>query len=112
MKYGESTFDIIYLLFAIISGIVILVKRRDVVGKLMGSSALILGCGDDLFVAPNNLPYFNLSATGKSLVHRRGLRFLGLPQKYPIHCNWTINCDYLFQDSRGKSSFQTNVALC
>ena len=35
MKYGESTFDIIYLMFAIISGIVILAKRRDSIGKLM-----------------------------------------------------------------------------
>ena len=33
-EYGESTFDIIYLLFAITSGIVILAKRLDIIGKL------------------------------------------------------------------------------
>ena len=35
MKYGESTFDIVYLLFAIIIGVGILRKRRDAVGRLM-----------------------------------------------------------------------------
>ena len=35
MKYGESTFDIVYLLFAIIIGVRILRKRRDAVGRLM-----------------------------------------------------------------------------
>lgn len=58
MKYGESTFDIIYLLFAIISGIVILAKRRDSIGKLMGSAALILGCGDAFHLVPRVLNYF------------------------------------------------------
>ena len=46
MKYGESTFDILYLLFAITTGIIILVKRKDSIGKLMGIAALVLGCGD------------------------------------------------------------------
>ena len=58
MKYGESTFDIIYLLFAIISGIVILANRRDSIGKLMGSAALILGCGDAFHLVPRVLNYF------------------------------------------------------
>ena len=52
MKYGESTFDILYLLFAITTGIIILVKRKDSIGKLMGTAALVLGCGDAL------LPFF------------------------------------------------------
>ena len=43
MKYGESSFDIIYLIFAITAGIIILAKRKDSIGKLMGSAALILG---------------------------------------------------------------------
>ncbi len=30
MKYGESAFDIIYLVFAVVTGI--LMKRRDTVG--------------------------------------------------------------------------------
>ena len=58
MKYGESTFDIIYLLFAIISGFVILAKRRDSIGNLMGSAALILGCGDAFHLVPRVLNYF------------------------------------------------------
>ena len=32
MKYGESAFDIIYLVFAVVTGILILMKRRDTVG--------------------------------------------------------------------------------
>ena len=35
MKYGESAFDIVYLLFAVIIGAGILRKRRDAVGRLM-----------------------------------------------------------------------------
>lgn len=58
MKYGESTFDIIYLLFAIISGIVILAKHHDTAGKLMGSAALILGFGDAFHLVPRVLNYF------------------------------------------------------
>ena len=41
MKYGESSFDILYLTFAIISGIIMLVKSRNRAGKLMSLSALI-----------------------------------------------------------------------
>ena len=43
MKYGESTFDIVYLLFAIIIGVGILRRRRDAVGRLMGGAVLVLG---------------------------------------------------------------------
>lgn len=58
MKYGESTFDILYLLFAIVSGCVILLRARDRAGKLMGLSALILGCGDAFHLVPRVLNYF------------------------------------------------------
>ena len=58
MKYGESTFDILYLLFAITAGSVILVRKKDTVGKLMGFSALILGCGDAFHLVPRVLNYF------------------------------------------------------
>ena len=58
MKYGESTFDILYLLFAITTGIIILVKRKDSIGRLMGFSALILGCGDAFHLVPRVLNYF------------------------------------------------------
>lgn len=58
MKYGESSFDIIYLIFAITSGIIILMKRKDSIGKLMGSAALILGIGDAFHLIPRVLNYF------------------------------------------------------
>lgn len=58
MKYGESTFDIIYLIFAIVSGIIILCKRHDKIGKLMGFATLILGCGDAFHLVPRVLNYF------------------------------------------------------
>ena len=58
MKYGESTFDILYLLFAITTGIIILAKRKDSIGRLMGFSALILGCGDAFHLVPRVLNYF------------------------------------------------------
>ncbi len=59
MKYGESTFDVLYLLFAIISGVVILVKAKDRAGRLMGFAALILGCGDAFHLVPRVLNYFS-----------------------------------------------------
>ena len=58
MKYGESTFDILYLLFAIITGILILTKARSKTEKLMGWAALILGCGDAFHLVPRVLNYF------------------------------------------------------
>ncbi len=58
MKYGESTFDIIYLVFAIVMGLRILGKRKDVIGKIMGSAVLILGCGDAFHLVPRVLNYF------------------------------------------------------
>ena len=58
MKYGETTFDILYLLFAISSGIIVLLKRKDSIGRLMGFSALILGCGDAFHLIPRVLNYF------------------------------------------------------
>ena len=58
MKYGGSAFDIIYLLFAITCGIVILIRRKDTVGRLMGSAALILGAGDAFHLVPRVLNYF------------------------------------------------------
>ena len=40
MKYGERAFDVLYLFFAIISGVVILVRAKDRSGRLTGSAAL------------------------------------------------------------------------
>ena len=58
MKYGESAFDILYLLFAAVSGAVILAKAKDRAGRLMGFAALILGCGDAFHLVPRVLNYF------------------------------------------------------
>ena len=58
MKYGESTFDIVYLLFAVTAGIIVLFRRKDRIGKLMGFAALILGCGDAFHLVPRVLNYF------------------------------------------------------
>ncbi|MBQ6411912.1 MAG: hypothetical protein IJI19_00345 [Ruminococcus sp.] len=58
MKYGESSFDILYLLFAIVSGCVILFRSRSKTEKMMGFAALILGCGDAFHLVPRVLNYF------------------------------------------------------
>ena len=58
MKYGESAFDILYLLFAIVSGILILRRAKNRTEKQMGLAALILGCGDAFHLVPRVLNYF------------------------------------------------------
>ena len=59
MKYGESAFDILYLLFAVVSGVLILGRTRNKTEKLMGLAALILGCGDAFHLVPRVLNYFS-----------------------------------------------------
>ncbi len=58
MKYGESLFDIAYLIFAIVAGVIVLSRRKDKVGKLMGTAALALGCGDAFHLVPRVMNYF------------------------------------------------------
>lgn len=58
MKYGESTFDILYLIFAIASGFLILKKAKNNTEKLMGYASIILGCGDSFHLIPRVLNYF------------------------------------------------------
>ena len=58
MKYGESSFDIIYLLFAITAGVYMLVRSKNAAGRLMGLAALILGAGDAFHLIPRVLNYF------------------------------------------------------
>ena len=58
MKYGESVFDILYLLFAIISGCVLLHRAKNETEKRMGFAALVLGCGDAFHLVPRVLNYF------------------------------------------------------
>ena len=58
MKYGESTFDILYLVLVILWGCQILKKARNRTERLMGASALILGFGDAFHLVPRVLNYF------------------------------------------------------
>jgi len=59
MKYGESIFDILYLLFAIISGCVLMRRAGGKDVRLMGLATLILGCGDAFHLVPRVLNYFS-----------------------------------------------------
>ena len=58
MKYGESTFDILYLVLVILWGCQILKKARNKTERLMGASALVLGIGDAFHLVPRVLNYF------------------------------------------------------
>ena len=58
MKFGESTFDILYLLFAVLSGLWLLRHARNGNERRMGLAALILGCGDAFHLVPRVLNYF------------------------------------------------------
>ncbi len=58
MKYGESTFDVLYLLFAIISGCIIMMRAKGKTEKYMGIATLVLGCGDAFHLVPRVLNYF------------------------------------------------------
>ena len=57
-EYGETIFDICYLLIAVIFGVYILVKNKNKLGKLMGCATLILGIGDAFHLVPRMLNYF------------------------------------------------------
>ena len=59
MKYGESAFDILYLLFAIVTGVSILRRRKDRIGTLLGSTVLILGIGDAFHLIPRVINSFS-----------------------------------------------------
>lgn len=58
MKYGESTFDILYLILAITVGILILIRSKNNKHRLMGVACLVLGCGDAFHLVPRMLNYF------------------------------------------------------
>ena len=58
MKYGETTFDVLYLVFAVLTGIVILLRRKNRNDVLMGTAALVLGIGDSFHLVPRVLNYF------------------------------------------------------
>ncbi len=59
MKYGESSFDILYLLTAIICGIVMLLLSQTGVTKKMGIATLILGIGDAFHLVPRVIKHFS-----------------------------------------------------
>lgn len=58
MKYGESIFDILYLLTALVSGAVLLLKKHSAAGRLPGAAVLLLGAGDAFHLVPRVLNYF------------------------------------------------------
>ncbi len=58
MKYGESFFDIAYLIIAIGTGIYLCAKANGKLQKLMGAAALVLSCGDAFHLVPRVLNYF------------------------------------------------------
>ena len=58
MKYGESAFDVLYLITAICLGILMLKKARTKAERRMGRAALVLGCGDAFHLVPRVLNYF------------------------------------------------------
>ena len=58
MKYGESTFDILYLIIAITAGVLILRRGRSPAARLAGLAVLILGCGDAFHLVPRVINYF------------------------------------------------------
>lgn len=58
MKYGESTFDVLYLIFAICTGVFILIRRHNKNDVIMGTAALVLGVGDSFHLVPRVLNYF------------------------------------------------------
>ena len=56
--YGETIFDIAYLIIAICVGIYILLNSKTKDKKLMGIAALVLGLGDSFHLVPRMLNYF------------------------------------------------------
>ena len=56
--YGESIFDILYLIITLYFGIKILNNKKNSINKLMGYSILILGIGDLFHLIPRVLSYF------------------------------------------------------
>ena len=54
----ESIFDIGYLIFAIVSGIRIIMRKSKPEVLLMGVATLVLGCGDAFHLVPRVLDYW------------------------------------------------------
>lgn len=56
--YGETIFDIFYLITALVIGMYILFKYKNKLGVLMGSATLLLGSGDAFHLVPRVLKNF------------------------------------------------------
>lgn len=54
----ESLFDILYLLFAISTGIVLLRRGGGRLTRLLGVTSLVLGCGDAFHLVPRVMNYW------------------------------------------------------
>lgn len=50
--YGETVFDICYLITALVIGLYILFKYRNSLGRIMGTATLLLGFGDAFHLVP------------------------------------------------------------
>ena len=57
MKYGESVFDIGYLIFAIVTGGLLMI-RKEKSSRYMGVAVFVLGFGDAFHLVPRVLNYF------------------------------------------------------
>lgn len=69
MKYGESSFDIIYLTFALVFGLILIFKHKNRVALLFGIMTLILGIGDAFHLIPRVVSYF----IGDELILYKGI---------------------------------------
>ena len=58
MKWGESSFDIAYLIIAVVLGITMISKSKNKLSKMMGITTWVLGCGDAFHLVPRVLNYF------------------------------------------------------
>lgn len=59
MKYGESAFDIAYLLLALVCGCIVLRRATSGTHRRMGAAILTLGIGDAFHLVPRVIRYFS-----------------------------------------------------
>lgn len=56
--YGETIFDIAYLIIGIVIGIQVMHNKKNKLNKMMGLSIITLVCGDAFHLIPRVLDYF------------------------------------------------------
>ncbi len=69
MEYGESSFDILYLGFALFFGVFLIIKHKNKVALLFGIMTLLLGAGDAFHLIPRVCSYF----IGDNLIFWKGI---------------------------------------